>query len=128
MLISKAFYRHLPIFLNLFKCPLRGLICFNQEGASWFGSIRLLEFSNINSFKSQILNGEQQLSELIKLCEFSPNDKWSVLYRGTRDGFSSRDFHSRCDVHSNTLTILRAKQSSFGFGGFTSVEWDSSSV
>jgi hypothetical protein len=26
MLISKAFYRHLPIFLNLFKCPLRGLI------------------------------------------------------------------------------------------------------
>ena len=24
MLISKAFYRHLPIFLNLFKCPLRG--------------------------------------------------------------------------------------------------------
>ena len=26
MLISKAFYRHLPIFLNLFKCPLRGSI------------------------------------------------------------------------------------------------------
>jgi hypothetical protein len=25
MLISKAFYRYLPIFLNLFKCPLRGL-------------------------------------------------------------------------------------------------------
>ena len=22
MLISKAFYRHLPLFLNLFKCPL----------------------------------------------------------------------------------------------------------
>jgi hypothetical protein len=27
MLILKAFYRHLPIFLNLFKCPLRGSIC-----------------------------------------------------------------------------------------------------
>jgi hypothetical protein len=31
MLISKAFYRHLPIFLNLFKCPLRGLICKKSE-------------------------------------------------------------------------------------------------
>jgi hypothetical protein len=27
MLISKAFYRHLPIFLNISKCPVRGLIC-----------------------------------------------------------------------------------------------------
>jgi hypothetical protein len=26
MFISKAFYRYLPIFLNLFKSPLRGLI------------------------------------------------------------------------------------------------------
>jgi hypothetical protein len=31
MLISKAFYRHLPIFLNLFKCPLQGLICIFQD-------------------------------------------------------------------------------------------------
>jgi hypothetical protein len=30
MIISKAFYRHLPIFLNLFKCPLRGLICLSD--------------------------------------------------------------------------------------------------
>jgi hypothetical protein len=30
MLISKAFYRHLPIFLNLFKCPLRGSICIKK--------------------------------------------------------------------------------------------------
>jgi ankyrin repeat protein len=34
MLISKSFYRHLPIFLNLFKCPLRGLIC--QSFAEFF--------------------------------------------------------------------------------------------
>jgi hypothetical protein len=31
MLISKAFYTHLPIFLNLFKCPLRCLICVTFE-------------------------------------------------------------------------------------------------
>ncbi len=49
------------------------------------------------------------------------------MYCGTRDGFDSDDFHSRCDYHSNTLTILKAKESAYIFGGFTTVSWDSSS-
>jgi hypothetical protein len=60
------------------------------------------------------------------LCEFSSNDKWSLLYRGTRDGFGAKDFHSKCDGHSNTLTILKAAESSFIFGGYTMVTWNSS--
>ncbi len=62
------------------------LTLFNQEeDTCLFGSIKLNGYSNINSLKSQILKGEQQSLELLKLCEFSPNDKWSLLYRGTRD-------------------------------------------
>jgi hypothetical protein len=83
------------------------------EETSFFGSLKLKQYSNMNSFKSEILTGERQLVELINLCEFSRNDKWSLLYRGTRDGFGSDDFHSRCDGHSNTLTILKAKGSSY---------------
>ena len=64
---------------------------------------------------------------MIKLCEFSPNDKWSLLYRGTWDSFEPRDFHLKCDGHSNTLTVFKAKHSGFIFGGFTTVDWDSSS-
>jgi hypothetical protein len=60
------------------------------------------------------------------LCEFSPKDKWILIYRGTRDGFGAADFHSKCDGHSNTLTLLKAHGSSYIFGGFTSIEWDSS--
>ena len=81
----------------------------------------------MNSLKSEILKGEQQCSELINLCEFSPNDQWSLLYRATRDGFGTKAFHSKCDGHSNTLTILKAKGSQFIFGGFTTVSWDNSS-
>jgi hypothetical protein len=105
------------------------LSSFNQEeDACLFGSIKLNGcWLNVNSFKGQILTNERQMSELIDLCEFSPNDKWSLLYRATRDGFDSDDFHSRCDSHSNTLTILRAKGSEFIFGGFTTAAWDSSS-
>ena len=37
-----------------------------------------------------------------------------------------RDFHSKCDGHYNTLTILKAKEIGFIFGGFTTVTWNSS--
>ena len=88
------------------------LSLFNQtEGdTSLFGSIRLCQYSNANPFDSEILTDERQMSELIDLCEFSPNNKWSLLYRGTRDGFGSDDFHSKCDGHSNTLTLLKPKE------------------
>jgi hypothetical protein len=88
--------------------------------------LHICQYSNTNPFNSQILTNVRQMSELIKLCVFSPNDKWSLLYRGTRDGFGSDVFHLKCNGHSNTLTILKFKQSEFVFGGFTTVSWDSS--
>jgi hypothetical protein len=97
----------------------------NQEESSLFGLIKLDGFWLNMKFSSQSLELQQSL-ELIKLCEFPPNVKWSLLYRGTRDGFGAKDFHSKCDGHSNTLTILKVKESPFVFGGFTAVEWDSS--
>ena len=103
------------------------LIPFNPNKTSCFGQIKLNGYwLNTNSLKSEILKGEQQYLELIKLCEFSPNDKWTLLYRATRDGFGSDDFHSKCDGQPNTLTIFKAKESSYIFGGFTTVMWDSS--
>ena len=96
-----------------------------EEETSLFGSIKFNQYSNTNLFKSQILTNEQQSIELIKLCEFSPNDKWSLLYRATRDGFKPRDFHLKCDGQSNNLTIFKAKESEFIFGGFTTADWNS---
>jgi hypothetical protein len=110
---------------NFFK-PILSL--FNQnEMSSLFGSIQLDEYSNTNSFKGKILTDLKQSFDLLRLCQFSSNDKWSLLYRGTRVGFDSDDFHSKCDNHSNTFTIVKVKQSSYIFGGFTTVEWDSTS-
>jgi hypothetical protein len=52
------------------------------------------------------------------------------LWRGSRDGFRARDFHSRCDGHANTLTLIVTAASEFDvggfvFGGFTPVKWES---
>jgi hypothetical protein len=104
---------------NYFKPNLSS---FDQErGTSLFGSIKLNQYSNMNPLKSEIINDEQQMSELLKLCEFSPNNKWTLLYRATRDGFGAKDFHSKCDNKSPTLSICKAHDSSCIFGGFASV-------
>jgi hypothetical protein len=50
--------------------------------------------------------------------------RFSLLWRGSRNGFNSRDFHGRCDGHANTLTVILDTQGLF-FGGFTPVEWES---
>jgi hypothetical protein len=90
----------------------------------YFGQLNLNEYS-IDPFKSQILK-DKQPSELIKVCEFSSKDKWTLLYRGTRDGFGAANFHSKCDGQKNTLTILEAHGTSYIFGGFKSIGWKSS--
>ena len=95
---------------------------FNQD---LFGELSLNYYSSSDPFKSQILTGRQQ-SELIKLCEFNPQYGFKLLYRASEHGFGSKVFHSKCDGHANTLTILKASESSFIFVGFTKAIWDDS--
>jgi hypothetical protein len=50
--------------------------------------------------------------------------RFTLLWRGSRDGFSARDFHRHCDGHAPTLTLIQDTEGSI-FGGFTPVEWES---
>jgi hypothetical protein len=58
------------------------------------------------------------------LKQFSGH-KWRLLYRGSRDGFTSSNFHSKYDGQSPTVTIILTTKN-FIFGGFTPIAWDSS--
>jgi len=75
---------------------------------------------------SEILTTSFLKYELNKLCEFSIDQKWNLIYRASDDGFSARDFHAKCDGYPNTLTIFKVKDAPNVFGGFASVAWDSS--
>jgi hypothetical protein len=48
----------------------------------------------------------------------------TLLYRASRDGFTAKAFHDRCDNVPNTVTIIR-NSLNFIFGGFTSARWSS---
>jgi hypothetical protein len=84
----------------------------------------VLSDSSTSLLDSKILMGDQVI-DLIKLCKFNSSDKWTLLYRGSRDGFGTKDFHLKCDNKSPTLTIIKAQGSGFIFGGYTEAAWDS---
>jgi hypothetical protein len=51
--------------------------------------------------------------------------KWfHLLWRGSRDGFTAKEFHLRCDGRANTLTLIEDTDGNI-FGGFTPVKWES---
>jgi hypothetical protein len=53
------------------------------------------------------------------------DQRWELLYRGSRDGFRLSNFHGKCDGHSNTVTMIETTTECI-FGGFTPIGWDSS--
>jgi hypothetical protein len=50
--------------------------------------------------------------------------RWVLLWRGSRDGFTAREFHRLCNGHANTLTLILDTDENV-FGGFTPVKWES---
>ena len=108
------------ININLNSNEFKANLSFDSTS---FGLLTLNELSE-EKLNSQILSLQQSL-DLIKTCEFSPKYKFTLLYRGSRDGFSARDFHSKCDGHANTLTLIKPVNSPNIFGGFTSCAWES---
>jgi hypothetical protein len=64
------------------------------------------------------------VADFPKLFEDFKTKQFTLLWRGSRDGFGARDFHSRCDGHPNTLTVVLDTDGNI-FGGFTPVEWES---
>lgn len=74
----------------------------------------------IRTLNSNILDGSQTKT-LFDLLEFGPT-KWKLLYSGSRDGFGSKDFHSRCDNEPATLTIIKSENGNI-FGGYTEAAW-----
>jgi len=64
----------------------------------------------------------EQMTELMSLCQFSLNQNWKLTYRATRDGFGATDFHSKCDSYQNSLVIIKSTNQNV-FGGYTEQNW-----
>ena len=78
---------------------------------------------------SVILRNDNENKKMIANWVFetikSNQARFKLLYRGSRDGFGSKDFHKQCDNKGRTVVII---ENTIGnkFGGFASVPWTSS--
>ena len=50
--------------------------------------------------------------------------KLTLLYRASRDGWISSDFHSKCDYKGPTLTVIKCT-GGYVFGGYANAAWTS---
>jgi hypothetical protein len=80
--------------------------------------LRTGRYRNVIGIESLIVNNCPNI-----LNEFA-NETWKLLYRGSRDGFRTSDFHGKCDHQSNTLTFIETTKG-FVFGGFIPLIWNS---
>ena len=93
------------------------------------------EWSNTSNFRTK--NIEVRVDSIIlsdevngnalkkKLCSWCGTVNLELIYRGSRNGFGSNNFHSVCNNKGKTLVLIK-NTSGHVFGGFASVSWDSS--
>ncbi len=104
--------------LEIFK------INFNKEKLKENLEKKLILFNNM---KSDIIKYEELdlIEEGIRKNFNKRIKEYRLLFKGKRDGFGSKDFHSKCDNKSYTVSFVKSKEGR-RFGGFTDVEWDQS--
>jgi len=73
--------------------------------------------------KKVLIKKEKEIKE--KLNELTKMKIKKLLYRGSKDGFKSKDFHSKCDGHKSTIVVIKIKNGDI-IGGYTSAKWESS--
>jgi len=83
------------------------------------GALKMID----NRMSSTLLSGKNEVKNLLSLCEFPVDQKWSLIYRASQDGFGAAKFHTNCDNNANTITIVKSTNDNI-FGGYTEQTWN----
>jgi len=81
-----------------------------------------------NNFDSEIINLKRDLNLIKSWLGRGKNHALELIYRGSRDGFTSENFHEACDDKGPTLVVCKSKYTERIFGGFTSKNWSTKEV
>jgi len=80
-------------------------------------------FQSFFKMDSKIMLDAEQIS--FQTLTGLGNKSFSLLWRGSRDGFDAKTFHQLCFRKKNTVTVIK-NTNCYIFGGFTSIAWSSS--
>ena len=75
---------------------------------------------------STILDHDQNQVQTLRNVLGFPDGGERLLYRGSRDGWRSSDFHNCCDNKGPTVTLIKVENTygKYKFGGYTDQSWD----
>ena len=113
-------------FLDLSNQNKYGLLI----DAEYYGLIGLKDLL-INNLKNSYLEVHfldtyilttDQFQNLFNICNFSNETKFRLIYRGSNNGFHSKNFHTRCDGPKETLSVIQTIDN-FVFGGYINGNW-----
>jgi hypothetical protein len=99
-------------YCDLTECIWNGIV--RRLTKANDGDGRFDRWADPNGFESTIV------SDLPVILDEFRNSRFNLLYRGTRDGFGSSNFHCKCDGHHDTITLIRTTKD-FIFGGYTPI-------
>ena len=96
---------------------------YNDCLSSWT-DIQKIKTNDFICDSNILLESGREKEFCLKLLEWSGYKKIELVYRGTRDGALSTNFHEKCDNKGPTITLIKNEKGNI-FGGFSSVSWTS---
>ncbi len=124
---NPQYFSHVLDFLRLessYKLPVTNELLKSVFDEAQFYKIEPLKDKIYSKcINSSILN-EQLSVRLFRTCNLKAQ-RWSLIYKASRDGFSAEAFHAKCDSCFPTLTIAKTSLG-FVFGGCAMKSWDKS--
>ena len=105
---------------NNTKYEIRICSLYKDVSGLWSESLIL---TTKNAIDSNILSNSDKKNEFLeKIYEWSGCKSLELLYRGTRDGMYSKNFHEKCDDKGPTITLFKNDKGNI-FGGYLPVSW-----
>ena len=99
------------------------ICCFYNDIIGDWSEIKEVKTLIIDSL---ILNQPNRIEEFLKIIyEWTGYNDMELLYRGSRDGSTSKDFHDRCDNKGPTICLYK-NDKDYIFGGYASISWNNS--
>ena len=96
---------------------------YNNVYSNWSEIKKFNTLENLIYMDSKILKESKREKEFLsKICEWTNCKKFELIYRGSRDGMTSANFHQKCDNKNPTVVLYQNTKDSI-FGGYTSLAW-----
>ena len=96
-------------------------ICSFYDNKTGYWSV-IQKVKTMDSMNSIILKEQKRRNEFSKkMLEWSGYKKMELIYRGSRDGMTSKNFHDKCDNKGPTITLYQNEKCIFG--GYNSGSW-----